>query len=725
MSVTDVTDVTGALVGDYAVYGDHADRIEGLVETQASAFVAGRSNWLVLPWRPSNGEPGFYLFSEDREGQRRGREVLNGFLGPSVARLVTMPDHLVEAALDSTWAETGLVKASLVQRRPEVDRAEMLLRLEDLVATMAGRPTVIDEVRPTHIDLLRDVRLAMLGNDSTNAQRLLDQLVLTGEISAENLRFLTVELFAAFGRWQEMADLPYINVLMLARRPRAISESLLKMIWWTEIIPYLGTAPVSLVFASRGVLTRYGGILRTIQVPSSSHARVLAFLTAIEDDDAERQAAILEAAADDAERESLAVLASGDAAPERELEPKPEPESAAASIRGAIGRGKFKEAVDLFLEDPTVEFAGAAVDAILEIKHHDRAGDVLALVRGWVGEGEIDPSRRLRRDLDDLNALVSGACVGWPDWAKRVGSADRWADASAVLRDQHQDWDTLGALPANQVSVVADEILAAVGSTNEDQLRASLDVLCRVAAEVVENPACAPFFETVLEILADQENISGQVRDAYVRLFEAVLGAGPSKSVYDEMLTKTTALWDLVRARQHVDWALELLDAVGGASAPDAGSRNAFGMPIIQYLRSMENLGLRQLVEIESLAVEFGLPRLPVEVAVDAEEESVWKRLDGTIVGLYTLLSHAVPRFTSRLKELCSPGEIVGNADTTATGALTSLAERADHLVVDTWHAAHQATNAINSVRSKDEQVLPQQRGVTGFLRALEARLEN
>ena len=71
-----------ALVGDYTAYGDMSDRIEGLVAKQVEAFVPHRSNWLVLPWRPPAGPAGFYLFSEDREGQRRGREVLNGFLGP-------------------------------------------------------------------------------------------------------------------------------------------------------------------------------------------------------------------------------------------------------------------------------------------------------------------------------------------------------------------------------------------------------------------------------------------------------------------------------------------------------------------------------------------------------------------------------------------------------------------------------------------------------------------
>jgi hypothetical protein len=83
-----------------------------------------------------------------------------------------------------------------------------------------------------------------------------------------------------------------------------------------------------------------------------------------------------------------------------------------------------------------------------------------------------------------------------------------------------------------------------------------------------------------------------------------------------------------------------------------------------------------------------------------------------------------VQRFSSRLQQLCTPAEIVGNADKTATASLTTLAERAQHLIVDTWHAAHQATNAIDQVRPRAQQILPQQKGVTGFLRALESSLE-
>lgn len=73
-----------------------------------------------------------------------------------------------------------------------------------------------------------------------------------------------------------------------------------------------------------------------------------------------------------------------------------------------------------------------------------------------------------------------------------------------------------------------------------------------------------------------------------------------------------------------------------------------------------------------------------------------------------------------RLAMLCSPRSAESNSDTVATASLTSLAARVDVLVVDTWHAAHAATNAIDSVRPRDKQVFPSGRGVSAFLQALE-----
>ena len=712
------------LVGDYAVYADMGDRIEGLVTKQVNAFVPHRSNWLVLPWQPPAGSAGFYLFSEDREGQRRGREVVNSFVGPKVARLVSAPDAQLEGMLPATWRATGLVKASLIQRDPHADRLDLLVRLEDLIATIAGRPATIEEVHPTHVDLLRDVRLAMLGQDARAAQSLFDQLVLTGQLSAENIRFLTIELHACFGRWREMADLPYIGVLMQARRPRMVTESMLQMVWWTQVVAHLGLDSIADAFATGDVLGRYGSILRSIEVPSTPEGRMLAYLTAFADEDTERQDVIRRGAATIDEAAALAALTVRAAQlpilPPQEAESGPE----VAPIRAAFDSGQLKQVVDLFLSVPSPVDADLAVQAVLDMDRHFRAAELLTVVQEWVADGRLNPGRRLAADIAALVGLVSDVTASWVEWAARIGSSDAWGDAASTLRNHHAGWVPLSALSSGQVLLVAEGVLDAIGSTNEEQLRAGLDILCRAAADVVDRPSCAPFTDMVLEFLAIQENMSAQVREAYVTLFEAILDAGPSTTTYDAVLTRTAELWARIRARQHVDWALEILDATAAASSPAHDRRSAFGANILGYLRSLDRLDLRQQVEIEALAPEFGLAASGMQHAVSADDVSVWSKLNGSVVGLYSLLPHAVPRFTERLRALCAPNEIAGNTDTTATSALTGLAERADHMLVDTWHAAHQATGAIDRVRPRSRQILPQQRGVTGFLRALQSSLE-
>lgn len=145
-------------------------------------------------------------------------------------------------------------------------------------------------------------------------------------------------------------------------------------------------------------------------------------------------------------------------------------------------------------------------------------------------------------------------------------------------------------------------------------------------------------------------------------------------------------------------------------------------MLLIESVRQYTNrLTLRQRVEVEGLASDFSLPPRVVETPPD--EQDLWTALDGKFIGIYSLLTRAESYLRERLSRLCAVGEVRGNSDEVATRALKSLAEKADFLVVDTWHAAHQATGAIDAVRPRERQILPKQRGHSGFLRALEEAL--
>lgn len=707
------------LVGDLSRFGDMADRVELVVETQVARFRSGAREWLILPW-----SGGFYLFSEDNEGQRRGRELIQAFLGPSIALTESVTEEHLRANVPPSWAATGLLKASRLKRVApgKVGGSEMLSRLEDLLAAVGGRTPVTLEIKPSHSDLLRDFRLALLNLDDDSARSLLDQILLTGRVSAENARYLRIEYLAAFGRWAEMHAMPHIGALLKARRPRAVSETLLRLVWWAELAGPDAVSPQQ-AFRERDVQGRYGALLRSVRVPSTPEGRSVAFLTAVRLNDGEWQSEILGRTATPEERAVLEALAVGVPSPEtphspaaQEIAPAP-----AHPLEQAFRAGRLAEVVQTFVANPVPEHAEFALDAVLDLGEDESRSAVLRLVQGFVADG-LQLSRRGRRDVEELAQSLEASCAGWLDWARRLAGTERWADGSTTLRNQHEGWEQLNSIGAQALANVCDSLLEASAGTNADQLRMSLDILCSEAGRLLEQGQANDFCQVVLALLSEQDNFSEMVRNAYLYLFAAWLGGGPTTKEYDEVLEQTLEIWNRIASPNAVDWACSALEEMLDAPSPNDAKRTSTAVVMLESVRHHANrLTLRQQVEIEGLASDFGLPVRRVEDRF--EERSVWASLDGKYVGIYSLLTRAEPYLRDRLAQLCAVGEVKGNSDKVASQSLKSLAEKADYLVVDTWHAAHQATYAIDAIRPKDRQILPKYRGHSGFLRAIEEHL--
>ncbi len=709
-----IGDAARELVGDLSRFGPLEDRVEGLIDLQTARYRPESSDWLVVPWTG-----GFFLFSEDSEGQRRGREIVIGFLGPSVITLDTVDESTLQQNLPASWKGAGLIRASALRLVGGQSNAELMLsRLEDMVTALGGRTRHVLEIKPTHSDLLRDFRLALLRRDDDAARHLFDQVRLNGNVSAENLRYLRIEYLASFERWAEMRALPHLRALLQARRPRVVSETLLRMVWWTGLIG-IGSQNAKVAFEERNVMATFGPLLRSVRVPSTQEGRLVGFLAALADDDVERQAQILECTADSDERARLQELTSE--SPFEATEPPVEPQT--NPLVSALDSGRFTEVIEFFLGAPSSEFADLAVQAVLESGVIDDATRVLLEVRKLDAAGELSLNRRSRRDLEDLERLADDACGGWVEWSARLAGEARWSDASSVVRGSADSWQPLGALDSRQVNEVCDALLGTVGGSNDDQMRASLDVLCGQAATLLAQGSANDFCRTVLLLLSEQDNFSEMVRSAYLDLLAAWLEVGPSGAEYGEVIEQTAKIWMRVRSPNAVSWAISVLEATVDSPCPDAGVRTNFAVQVINDIRAKYYLSasLREQAETEDLAGHFGLPSQPIEAS--EVERDLWSLLNGKSIGIYSLLPRAKSLLESRLARLCSVGEIKGNDDEVGTQALRALASRADFLIVDTWHAAHQATAAIDAVRPRDRQVLPRQRGISGFLRALEGAL--
>ncbi len=707
------------LVGDLARFGALTDRIEGLVESQVAHYRSKENGWMVLPWTD-----GLYLFSEDNEGQRRGRELVLAFLGPGFVSIETVADGRLRGGLPQAWRDTGLIHASQLRKIELGPEAipEMLSRIEDLVASTGGHFRYRLEVAPTPIDLLRDFRLAILIRDDDAARALFDTIRLSGHVSAENLRYLRLEYLAAFGRWVEMRELPHINALIASRRPRLVSETLLRMVWWTDIAGSGLLDPYEAFHTCR-TMEAFGQLMKSIPVPQAPEGRALCLMAAMDDADKARQELLLNGAADSDERSRLeSLLAEGLSEPDREVPKTPEPTPADGPLE-AYREGRFVDVVAAFLNEPNAQHAELALAAVLDSADSTAAPHVLSIVRSMDVGGDLALGRRARRDLEELERLIDDLCANWLEWACRVSSTTRWQDAAAVARGESGLWPSIRSLDSRQVTEMCDHLLEAVDGVNADQVRAALDLLCAQAVEVLFDGATSDFGQTILVLLSEQDNFSEMVRLAYLDLLNAWLEVGPSAGEYGLVLDQTYEIWTRIASPVAVSWALGVLEAVADLPCPDAARRTGIAVRMVNDVRQYySRLALRERADTESFASELGLPVRAFDVP--PSERDTWAVLNGKLVGIYSLLPRAAIYLRTRLAQLCSVGEVQENHDMVATAALRGLAERADFLIVDTWHAAHQATGAIDAVRPRERQILPRQRGVTGFLKALEEALD-
>jgi hypothetical protein len=701
-------------VGDPRAFGLWQERVEDLVSDQAEAWEAGRQPWILLPLTAPTRS--FYLLSRDAEGQRRAREIIVSFLGPDDAIVETVPRQQCDQVLEGT----DFRFASQI-RRINADPERLLTLLEEALAVVAGRPSRREVSGVRHVDVLRDFRLAVANRDASSAQYLLDRLKLTGEISAENLRFLQVEFLAGVDRWREMRDLPHLASMLQARRPRLISDALLAMVWETELADdiAMGGSPID-VYAEANIAQRFADLLHLGGVPGHPAARFVVALTALAEGDRNRLDQVL-ATVDDAERIRLRRVLGLDDSPHAGVL-EAESRVGEQELTELHSQGRYADVITEFLAHPRGEHVDIAVDSVLEIEDRDRARHVLDILDSYRTDGAIKIGRRLAYDLELLARLVEGRCSSWPEWCDRVATDARWAEAAQVLRSDSHTWPPLNELSPTDIARVADNLLEAVGLANEAQLVTVLDVWCDVASRMARFVWCLPVTQSVLQLLAELENLSEPVRVAFLSLLEAHLSGAPARGDYIDLLDLATTLWDRVASPHAVDWGISLGDVAMLHAAPDPDARAALVTAVVMRSRPLyARLGWRQQVELEGLAEEIGLPTVLLEA--DDVETSVWVRLNGKVVGVYSLLAGSAASLEAKVRRLCDPLRVESNDDKTATDALMALARRADYFIVDTWHAAHAATRGIDQVLPRDEQILPNGKGATGLLRALEDAL--
>lgn len=559
-------------------FGPHADRVAVLLDHQRSLWSHHPGSWVTVPL--DRIPPVFAIVAADAEGERRAREVVAAFIGPDTGVLAA--DRLAldrTATADRLLGGAGIDHVVIVHRNPNNPAEDLLAALELLVTVRNGQPDLRREPDLPLAFLLRDFWLALQHRDAPGSQRLFDLIEASSLVSADNLRFLTVDRLAALGRWQELADLVWFRDLSQARRPRRITEHLLESLWRSHMESadaFAGPADALRRFVEAGLGEQYTALLRSVDVPATTRARRLVAVAAVTDENRERYARIQAAATPD-ESSFLAELAAigwTDLVPGAATVESPAP--AGAQARTRFIAGDWEGAVAVAEAHPHDAVAvEVAVRSAFETGDPTMAHRVAALL-DLTDPDDLPTSPGFRGMTSQVRAVAANHCAGWRAWLHRVARSEPWPQAAEVARNAAASW------PAHELAAVAvaasaqNDLLEAAGGVNAAQIQASLDLLCALATSLADVHAADDIVYGVLLVVGEQPSPSRQVRHALLDLLAAILDNGPSASRYGDCVAVCTTVWGRVKSTHAFDWALDTADLLVAAPCPDTDARLQF-----------------------------------------------------------------------------------------------------------------------------------------------------
>jgi len=717
-----------AAAGNTDRFGSYRERVEALLTAQRGMWKREPGAWTVIPL--DREPPIFALVAADSEGERRGREIIAAFVGPATGRLADGPLTLSSGShADVVLSRHGISNVVPLVSQPGSSSADLLTALERLVSVRSTQPEIRREVPPALPFLLRDYWLALQQRDAAGSGRLLASIEDAGLLSADSLRYLRVDRLASLGRWQELADLPIFRDLTRSRRPRRISEELMEALWRARIVADDGVTSIGQAldrFAAENLASEFPTLLRSIDVPQSANGRrLVAVSSALEGDDG-RLGRLL-AGASDADRGFIVDLQSW--RDRRGTATEPGSDRAAATSPGELlllgdWEGTIRAAEQLPGDRGAAE---AAVQAAFETDDPALSRRAVALL-SLVPDTELTPAPGFRRRLQHVRTVGQDACPSWSAWLERVARPERWVRADEVARNESANWSVDEFSSGSVADAAAAALIEGAENENAHQVRLTLDLLCALARNLTGAFMGDSMVQAIMLVVSEQPNPSHHVREALSGLLESLLETGPDGRRYAEYVALLDDVWEKVQARSTFDWGLDIADLLISAPCPNPAARIGFMQALMSWAHGHnQQLKHRQAVFANTMAAEAGLSPSLEAVPDDPEQASIWARMAGARVGLYSLLPRAGTRLRERLMELAGGAsvQVEQNTDMVATASLRSLAANADYMVVDTWHATHSATIAIDSVLPRDRQVLPRGGGVMSYLAALQDRLES
>ena len=659
----------------------------------------------VLPARVHGMSRWYGLAPSDREA-RLLREELRCWLGPPISgrmtEIQTPTDPLDQVAQD--LVPHGVALRVDVLDSWQAEARNNVASLTDIWALAPERG--VDQPRPVG-RVLRQFYEAVLAADRQLAESALDEIKARALLSATNIRFLRVELLSGLGTPQDLRDDPLLRGITLLARPQAVTERLAAaadalfiesasdpaMANWTDVAKDLEEAWPALVTHREQVSTLSTARCFVLQGILTSEPRGLALNEVVDlfPEDPVLRVVVRSAA-------PSVPLSRADTALER------------------YHAGDYWASLQVAeAQKPTRSTVSVALAAAVNI------GDSAAAVRALMLVDALSAEQREqflattveRAFYDQLLARTSAARLpaNWLEWLR-----GEWTDRPDLLTEWAGHWQREGNLDQD-AGALAVELLEALNDSRRGRIRNGLPVFIEWLVNDGLPASGVPLAATIFDILLSSEPGRTE-RQVSLTLLEQALLVGCAVQEYIELIEAVARQLRVLGSRD-VSWLAECLDLFMLFSSPDVGRRNALFADAsgiaTAWLERLESSDIAVLQQVFGDAgISFGVGA----TASTSQSVAIHPTYDVRSVGIYSLLESASRVAAIRIRAMFPTLHVETSSGHVNSGALGALVRGADVMLVQTSHAKHAATHAINAATvDPSKVVLVNGRGATALVR--------
>jgi len=664
----------------------------------------------LLPAKVSGTTRWYAVAPSDRDG-RLLREEVHCWLGRPLTTgafdvLPTSTDLMDRAAI-------GLVPAGSVLRVDVasgwVDRT--LQNVESLTTIWAIEPDRgVDQPRPVG-RVLRQFYESVVGNDRAQAEAALDELRGRALLSATNLRFLRVELLSSLGTPQELRDDPLLKDISLLARPPAVTESLAAaadVLLVNSDLTSHPTATKELRSAAECLDAIWPALVtQAYQVTTLATARCFALGQLLLDRPQEQHLRDLSARyAGDPVIAGVLEASGGEQSP-----PAKQPVTPLSAFYDGDYEAALEIAVTRVADRST---AAIALAAAMNLQDSAAATRALAIVddlsdadRASLLKGVVE-----RNFFESLQALTSDARtpMDWLDWL----NAD-WPDRPDLLAEWSRTWSRAPDKVAAAADELAETLIDALNDSRRSRVRNGIPVFVEWLISDGVAPSAVSLATTTFDIMLSSEPGKTE-RQAALSLLEGVLSVGCTTQEYSELLSAITRELSVIGPRDG-QWLAQVIDLLLLSACPDSAERTTLIARAAGLAQSWKDrIDPSDAILLGLLFRESGAQfTLPDHDASPGQEAPPFRA-----VGVYSLMESAIRVVTSWIKERWPDVKVRSSSAAGNSASLDSLVKGVDVMLVQTSHAKHSATGAINmAVTDPSRLVLVHGRGATSLMRAL------